>query len=119
MRIVIETLPADEMRYRTDGDWFTTPDGVIMIQINEEMPQHDQFLIAIHELIEMKLCESAGVTQQAVDDFDMAFTGDGEPGDAPGAPYIRQHRFAALIDHMIAHEMGIDRYGTVDWEEPK
>jgi hypothetical protein len=118
MRIIIETLHPNDMRYVTDGDWFTTPDGTLMIQVNEQMPAHDQFLIALHELIEMKLCEKAGVSQQAVDAFDFNFKGGGEPGDHPDAPYLRQHRFAALIDHMVAHEMGIDRYGRVDWEEP-
>jgi hypothetical protein len=129
MRIIIETLPPDEMRlpeYREIGcgDWFTDPDGVIHIQVASATPEAgllgnlDAWNCALHEQIEMALCMKAGVAQAAVDAFDASYTGDAEPGDAQGCPYLRQHRFAALIDHMVAHEMGIDRYGRVDWEEP-
>ena len=114
--VVIETLPPDEMRYQTDGDWAVDHDGVLRIQCVDNMPRAEAMLLALHELVEAMLCEAAGVTQEAVDAFDFAFTGDGEPGDDPRAPYRRQHRFAALIDHMVAHEMGVVPYGRVDWE---
>ena len=69
------------------------------------------FLIALHELVEVMLCRQRGITQQAVDDFDMAFKGDGEPGDEPDAPYRREHQFANKIENMVAHEMGMAGYG--------
>ena len=112
----IESMPPDEMRYSTEGDWMYTRDGVLVIQVSANAPLREQILIALHELIEAFLCENQNVSQVAVDAFDMSFTGDGEPGDAPDAPYRKQHRFAALIDHLIAHELGMQDYGRVDWE---
>jgi len=38
---------------------------------------------------------------------------DGEPGDLPDAPYRKEHRFAMLIEHMMAHELGIEGYVAV------
>lgn len=112
----IEALPPEDLRYSTEGDWQITPTGEFVIQVTANMPQQEQLLLALHELIEAMLCQARGITQQAVDRFDFAFKGEGEPGDAVNAPYRLEHRFAALIDHLIAHELGIDGYGRVDWE---
>lgn len=126
-KIIIEGVVPDKMRleaYHEEGcgDWFFDGNGDVHVQvacIGDKNPWDDEvsFLIALHELIEARLCFKAGVTQGAVDAFDAAYTGDEEPGDDPAAPYRRQHRFAALIDHLIAHEMGLIAYGRVDWPE--
>lgn len=114
----IEALPPEDLRYATEGDWQVTPTGEFVIQVTTNLPRQEQLLLALHELIEAMLCQARGVSQETVDRFDFAFKGDGEPGDHPASPYRREHRFAALIDHLIAHEMGIDGYGRVDWEDP-
>ena len=64
----------------------------------------------------MLLCRKRGITQKQVDDFDMSpeVSGlEGEPGDLPGAPYAKEHRFAMLVEHLMAHELGIEGYGVV------
>ena len=114
--VKIESMPPDEMRYETDGDWFYTKDGELVIQVSDNMPAREKMLVAIHELVEAFLCTERGITQDAVDKFDMSYHGAGEPGDSADAPYRKEHRFAALIDHMIAHELGMQDYGRVDWE---
>jgi len=113
LRIIIEAIPREQMRYATDGDWFERGDD-LMIQVPNDLPHDEQFLIALHELVEVKLCIMEGVSQQAVDEFDFAFTGDGEPGDSPYAPYRNQHRRAMLVEHMRASFMGLDSYGRVE-----
>lgn len=119
MRIVIETLPRGNMRYPTLGDWVVTADEML-IQVAEAPEEgdgwagpYDPRLIAIHELVEAWLCQDEGVTQAEVDRFDFAFKGEGEPGDDPYSPYRRQHRKAALIEHMLASFFGLSDYGTV------
>lgn len=105
----------DQMRYDTEGDW-TVEDGALLIDVSANMPRREQILIAIHELVEAFVCTERGVTQADVDKFDIGYHGAGEPGDSPDAPYRREHRFAALIDHLIAHELGMQDYGSVTWE---
>ena len=121
-RIIIEAVPADKMRleaYREDGfgDWFVDPgNGDIHIRVAgaDVWDQEGAFLVALHELCEARLCFKAGVTQGAVDVFDSAFTGEGEPGDDPAAPYQRQHRAACMIEHMMALFLGRWDYGRIE-----
>lgn len=121
-RIIIEAVPAAEMRleaYRSDGfgDWYVDPEnGDIRIKVAgaDVWDEEELFLIALHELVEARLCFKAGVTQGAVDVFDAKFEGDGEPGDDPAAPYRVQHRHAMLIEHMMAMALGKTDYGTME-----
>lgn len=118
MNIHILKVPSSEQRYDTWGDWYYEAESVLIIKVSDdvpEMPTDDhQNLIALHELVEVLLCRKRGITQKQVDDFDFA-NGDceGEPGDLPDAPYRKEHRFAMLIEHLMAHELGIKDYGTV------
>lgn len=114
MKIIIEATSPENQRYDTLGDWFEE-NGNFIIRVNGDDPMDDDeaFLIALHELVEAKLCRARQISQTRVDAFDMAFQGDGEPGDDPAAPYRREHRFAMLIEHLMAHELGLKDYGAV------
>jgi len=104
------------MRYETAGDWRWENDVLVIDVVHDNMPSEDhQFLIALHELVEAFLCLKRGISQAQVDQFDMNWEGgtEEEPGDDPRAPYGKEHRFAMLIEHLIAHELGIRPYGTV------
>lgn len=134
---VMTVLPAAEMRYDTWGDWFYVEDPVtdtrtLHIQVSDVVPPEQRFLIAFHELVEAKLCATRGITQAQIDHFDMTqwpeilkgesadgsttyfgWTQDDEPGDHPEAPYRQEHRFAMLMEHLMAHELGMKGYGSV------
>lgn len=124
MKIVIETIPHDQQRYPTCGDWYytdepTTPEvgapteKVLHIKVSNLSDRRREALIAIHELVEVMLCEHDGVTQEAVDDFDKAYEatrqeGDvSEPGDDEKAPYRDQHCFATGIERLLASRLGV------------
>lgn len=111
--ILIETIPAASMRYDTLGDWFTDSRGVLHIQVSDAVPEAERILVALHELVEVTLCQRRGISQQAVDTFDLAFDGDGEPGDDPKAPYRHEHRQAMIAEHLVADWLGITGYGEV------
>lgn len=113
-RIEIESIPLDSQRYDTLGDWFYDSNDTLQIKVSHE-DGDCAFLIAIHELVEAYLCQHRGITQRAVDDFDLTFSpeGDEEPGDSAISPYRREHRFAMIIEHLMAHELGIKNYGEV------
>lgn len=110
MKIIIETIPHKEQRYTTVGDWFYDPDGTLHIKVSALSDDRREFLVALHELIEVKLCEHYGISQVSVDDFDMAWKehdGIEEPGDDPQAPYENQHNFAMGIEQLLAAELEV------------
>ena len=109
-RIVISAIPPEQARLAPytepfSGDWWRDGD-TLHITVTAEALCDDALLIAVHELVEARLCERDGVPQAAVDAFDVAFNGDGEPGDDPRAPYFAQHRRALLIEGMLAEFLG-------------
>lgn len=119
MRIIIEAVPQEEMRqqYRDDGlgDWVCDEHGDVIIRtVGVDPLADDAFLVALHELVEMKLCHKAGISQAAVDNFDEGFDGCGEPGDAVAAPYRRQHRQACLVEFLMADMLGLVGYGKIE-----
>lgn len=118
LAIRVDFLKQSQMRYDTCGDWFYEGDQLV-IQVSDrldgaKLDREEQFLIALHELVEAKLCKVHGVSQKLVDDFDRAYRGDGEPGDDPKSPYRLEHRFAMLIEHLMAREMGFNSYGRME-----
>jgi len=118
MNIQIQTIDHKKQRYETLGDWFHVklcyqPVGEeqkerAMIRVSDLGDDRYNFLIAFHELIDMLLCEQRGITDEDVDNFDLTFEGNGEPGDHPAAPYFREHQFAMMMEKIMAQELGVD-----------
>lgn len=112
MKIVIETIPHETHRYPTCGDWFYDSEGTLQIKVSILSSWKREMLIAVHELVEVLLCKSDGVSQQAVDKFDMTYElqrRDGnsdEPGDDPLAPYAKQHCIATGIERVLCAHFG-------------
>ncbi len=120
-RIIIEAVAQSDMREQYQepgnlGDWFVDDVGDIVIRVVGADPLgHDEaFLVALHELVEMKLCQRAGISQEEVDAFDATYEGGGEPGDDPASPYRKQHRKACLIEFLVADMLGMVGYGKVE-----
>ncbi len=108
MKIIIETIPHEQHRYTTVGDWFYDSDGTLHIKVSALSDKRREWLIALHELVEVLTCEHDGITQKQVDDFDMAYKGDDEPGDDSDAPYREQHCLATGIERILAARWGVD-----------
>ena len=111
MQIIIRET--EKPRYDTCGDWFFEGETLI-IETTLRLQSREGMLVAIHELVEWMLCKDRGITQEAVDAFDMAFKGEGEPGDDPKAPYRLEHRQAMLVEHLLANFLGLPNYGKVE-----
>ena len=127
MKIVIETIPHDQHRYPTCGDWFKTDDGVIHIRVSDLGNWREELLIAVHELVEWAKCTQDGVTQEQVDRFDTTFEearesalcdpaiaekekaliAIEEPGDSYNAPYRQQHCLATGIERILAAALNV------------
>jgi hypothetical protein len=126
MKILIETIPHSEQRYPTVGDWqwksSRTKDfyakgkdpkewsdkDTLVIRVSSLSDWRYEALVGLHEAIEALLCKQAGVTEEQVDQFDLNFKGEGEPGNDPLAPYCQQHQVATVIETTLAQELDVD-----------
>lgn len=117
MKITIETIPHDQHRYTTVGDWYYEADGTLTIRVSSLSDWRREMLVAIHELVEVLTCKQDGVTHEVVDKFDKEFEAnrhpenEDEPGDEPNAPYVKQHCLATGIERILAQQWG------VNWKE--
>lgn len=115
MKIQIESIPHDEQRYRTVGDYWEDEQGVEQVRVSELADWRYEALIAVHELVEFLLTKHRNIAEQAISDFDVAFEQEreralvlGEPGDDPRAPYRREHFFATNLERLLAAELDVD-----------
>jgi hypothetical protein len=106
--ITITTVPQEQQRYSTAGDYFTDEPLHVTIRVSDLGNPRYEFLIALHEIVEMFLCHDRGVGEDMVDKFDLAWQGEGEPGDDLESPYFREHQFATIIERLMAFELGVD-----------
>lgn len=112
MNIDIRTIPHHAQRYETVGDWFFDEEG-LHIRVSKMSDQRYEWLVGIHELVEVLLCKAAGITQEEVDAFDMAYEkkrpegDDSEPGDDLQAPYALQHSIATGVERVVAAFLGV------------
>jgi hypothetical protein len=106
--ITISTIPQEQQRYDTKGDWFSDEQRHVTIRVSDFRNPRFEFLIALHEMIEMCLCHDHGISEDIVDKFDLTFKGEGEPGDDLDSPYFKEHQFATIIERLMAHELGVD-----------
>jgi hypothetical protein len=117
LNINIQTIPHDEQRYETVGDYWMGTDAVMQFRVSEMDNWRFELAIAVHELVEWGLVKLAGVSLDEIDDFDKAFearrdVGDfSEPGDDPQAPYHTQHCIATGVERILIACLG------VSWKE--
>jgi hypothetical protein len=108
MKVTIKTIEHNKQRYDTIGDWNFDRKGDLRIKVSNLHNQDFEFLVATHEYFEAFLCMRRGITQAQVDAFDLTYTGEGEPGDDPKAPYYKEHAFATKLERQLAEELGVD-----------
>lgn len=112
--INILVIPHAEQRYNTVGDYWVDEEGVTQVRISDFGNPFYENLVLTHELIELTLCQKAGITIDMIDTYDFAFEqnrtpGDAsEPGDDPAAPYYEQHQFATKVEKEMAEKLGVD-----------
>lgn len=116
MHIEIDSIPHNKQRYETCGDYRSEGNSDFITVSAMGNPDYE-FLVAVHEFIEMWLTRKRGITEESITAFDVEFEanrleGDfSEPGDDPAAPYVAEHKFATKIERLIAEECG------VNWDE--
>lgn len=108
LEITAQTVPHNDQRHGGVGDWFMEADATWSVLVSEMGDWRMEFLVAIHEMIEMALCMHNGVSSGMVDDFDSNFKGEGEPGDDPNAPYKKQHCVATGVERILATMLDVE-----------
>jgi hypothetical protein len=110
VEIKLHTVPHNEQRYKTVGDWYENEDGEIYVTASQLTSWKREFLILVHELVEWGLCKNARITQYQVDKFDKAhehLQDKIELGDMRIAPYRKQHCLATAVERLLAAEMDV------------
>lgn len=114
MRIMAETVPFADIPNAQCGDWRREADGILHIRVAQEVGDDSALLIALHEIVEVALCEKRGITCAEVDVWDANFEANRKPGDtseagyAKGCPYSKEHHSATLFERAMAVELGVD-----------
>lgn len=92
----------------TLGDYWIDEQGITQVRVSDDISTRGQFLLVIHELCEMFMCEVDGVGLKQIDEFDLGFEDrvdvapGSEPGDDAMCPYRHQHRRAELVERLLA-----------------
>lgn len=111
--VIVDVIPHAQQRYNTCGDWQWK--GVnntnLSIKVSDTGNSDFNHLLAVHEYIEALLCKAFGIHAETVDEWDMSHEDLDDPGDHILAPYHDQHKFATIVERMLAMEM------DVDWDE--
>jgi hypothetical protein len=112
VKITIRSIPHDQQRYETVGDWQII-DGEVVITVSDTGEWLYNALVALHELVEFLICHDRGITQEAVDKFDIDFESrrsadnEDEPGDEPEAPYENAHSIATGVERILAAALAV------------
>jgi hypothetical protein len=114
MNIMIRTVPHEQQRYPTVGDWEINdsernePADSMRITVSDLGDWRMEALVAIHELVEALLCKWRGITQAMADEWDWAAAVETEPGDDPECPYRNEQFVATTMERILATELGVD-----------
>ena len=116
IKIIIETIDKNKVRYPTVGDYFYDGD-VLKIWVADMGNEDMNFLVCLHELIEEYLTKKRGITEHDIMQFDLMFeaerdkglhTDEEEPGWDSRSPYKKEHAFAEAMERLMANELGVD-----------
>lgn len=110
--ISVSVIPHEDQNYETVGD-YETIDGTMLVRVSDMGNSDYEFLVAIHELVEAKLCQKRGISDGEITAFDVEFEdkrkpGDiSEPGDDRASPYSNEHCIATAVERLLCASLGL------------
>ncbi len=116
LNIQAKTIPHEEQRYNTSGDYWTDKKGVEQFRISDLGDYRMELAVLVHEIVEDYLCKHRGIKEQDIMAFDLMFEKereegkwkDEEPGDDPRAIYHDPHQIATVIERILISYFGIN-----------
>ena len=113
--VVVETIAHRAQRYDTVGDWVWNPvSGTLYIYVSDLGDWRANMAVALHEQYEAMLCIQKGITQQEVEDWDLAHPDSEDPGMDPDAPYHYEHWSATEVERQFIYDNGMYWEGYED-----
>ncbi len=122
-KIEINFIPKEHQRlecYRQDGcaDYYFEEGvkfqgeellkGTLIINVSRSKSWRPQWLVLLHEIIELAIVLHSGISFKEIDRFDQQMTlPDNDPGSLPYAPYHKAHMTALKIEKIMARKIGI------------
>lgn len=115
----VQAIPHAKQRYPTVGDFWGNR-SVWKVRVSKMSDPRYEWLVLLHEFVEMMLMLHRGMPEEIQGKFDRMFEKEreqgkwkdsDEPGYDPRSPYLREHKFASKIEEMMAKEL------DVDWEK--
>ena len=103
--MLVNCVPHRLQRYDTCGDWYSIS-GVQHITISKMDSADKEIETALHEMYEWYLCETEGVAERVVDEWDNSHPELDDPGSHPDCPYRSQHLRALKISKIAVEGMG-------------
>lgn len=106
--IVIRQIKYKDQQYDTVGNYRKVANGnlIEVSKLKGYVKDDDELAaVALHEMVEMLLCIKRKIKFKDIDNFDIAFKGDGEPGNEKDAPYHKEHRFADMMEQLFLNEL--------------
>lgn len=116
MEIRIKTIPHDQQRYPTVGDYWFDKKNVLQIRVSDMGNWFYETLVVVHEMVEEALCRHRGLAHAEIDKFDIEYEAkrdrgevpeDSEPGFDNNAPYLLEHTLATAVEMMMCAKAGI------------
>lgn len=109
--IQIAMIRHNRHRYPTSGDFYQLAPGHWAIVVSQ-MKGDCRFscILAVHELVEMLCTQAHNISERRITAWDkrcLRTHPDSEPGDVPGCPYGKQHKFAEKVERMLCRQMGV------------
>ena len=122
MKIIIRSVPHENHRYPTVGDYYEQ-DGTEVFEVSDMGNPTYELAVALHEMIEWHLCGLMGVDMKSIDDFDISYEDSrskgvapcgcpiqDEPGNDIHAPYHLEHVFATKLEQQFMDEASWIKY---------
>jgi hypothetical protein len=81
--------------------------NVLVINVTKTKNWRHEWLILLHEIVELILVLHSGVIFKEIDRFDEQMTDYHDPGSHPAAPYHKAHMTALKIEKEIAKKLKI------------
>ena len=116
MKINIETIPLNSMRYETIGDWYYDKDGTLQIQVADCKDPRYSMGIILHEIFEAFAAWANKHSEEEVTKFDLWFDRQveegkvpaslDEPGFHPKCPYNEEHQYATSAEMTLVTLLG-------------
>ncbi len=111
MNIRIKTIPHKKQEYITHGNWYYDKKGNLTITVSDFGNWKYEFLVAIHEMVEVALCKDRDISDKEVTNFDLKHLDAEEPGFLKDSIYYKEHQVADVVERLMANQLNIN------WEE--